>query len=380
MGAPALEGAGVNLAVVFPTFADLRWGAFRQVSSLARSRFNSLYFAASLTRLLPSLAVVFVLVCSFSNRVQALEEPPASSTNGRATVLIVVGAPGEELYGEQFARWAALWDKGCAQTGAKSITIGLKPEGQVTDNESFKQALLAEPKECDEELWLVFIGHGTFDSKEAKFNLRGPDLSGTDCAAWLHPFRRPIAAIDCSSASGPFLNKLSMPGRVVITATKSGFEHNYARFGQFLAEAIVDPDADLDKDGQTSLLEAYLTASRRVAEFYETEGRLATEHALLDDNGDGKGTPAEWFRGVRAVKKAADGAAPDGPRAHQFHLVKSPQEREMPPALRTKRDQLELAIAALRESKEKISEDDYYRQLEPLLIALASLYQSTKVP
>lgn len=380
MGAPALEGAGVNLAVFFPNSAGLRRCVFRKARSLARPKFNRLFFAKPWTPFPHRLAVAFVLLFFYSNHVRALAQTPPASSNGRATVLIVVGAPGEEQYGEQFARWAAFWDKGCAQTGARSITIGLKPEGQVADYEILKEALLAEPKEGDDELWLVFIGHGTFDGKEAKFNLRGPDLSGTDCSAWLHPFRRPIAAIDCSSASGPFLNKLSMPGRVVITATKSGFEHNYARFGQFLAEAIVDPEADLDKDGQTSLLEAYLTASRRVAEFYETEGRLATEHALLDDNGDGKGTPAEWFRGVRAVKKAADGAAPDGPRAHQFHLVKSPQEREMPPALRTQRDQLELAIAALRESKEKISEEDYYRQLEPLLLELASLYQSGKVP
>jgi hypothetical protein len=34
-----------------------------------------------------------------------------------------------------------------------------------------------------------------------------------------------------------------------------------------------------------------------VAEFYEADGRLATEHALLDDNGDSLGTPADFFRG-----------------------------------------------------------------------------------
>ncbi len=301
----------------------------------------------------------------------------SSPTNNQATVIIVVGAEGETEYGEQFARWAGLWETTCRQAGARLTTIGLTPESQGNDYTRLKQRLQDEPKESVQELWLVMIGHGTFDGKEAKFNLRGPDLTATDCAAWLQPLHRPIALIDCSSSSGPFLNKLSAPGRVVITATRSGAEQNYARFGKHLAEAIVDPSADLDKDGQISLLEAFLTGAGRVAEFYETEGRLATEHPLLDDNGDGRGTPPDWFRGVRAVKKTADGAAPDGLRAHQLHLLRSTAEKDLSPAVRSRRDALEIAIAKLRDAKDKLSEDDYYHQLEPLLIELATLYSDT---
>ena len=212
-----------------------------------------------------------------------------------------------------------------------------------------------------------------FDGQEAKFNLRGPDLSATNLAAWLQPFKRPLAIINCASASAPFLTKLSAPGLVVITSTRSGYEQNYARFGQYISEAITDPQADLDKDGQTSLLEAFLMASRRVAEFYETGGRLATEHALLDDNGDGLGTPADWFRGLRAVKQAQNGKGLDGFRAHQFILVRSGQEQRLSPALRARRDELELSVAKLRETKEKLGEDDYYQKLEGLLIELAKL-------
>ena len=136
--------------------------------------------------------------------------------------------------------------------------------------------------------------------------------------------------IHCGSASGPFLNRLSGENRVIVTATRSGDEQNYARFGQYLAEAIADPRADLDKDGQVSLLEAYLSASSRVDEYYKTHSQLATEHALLDDNGDRLGTPADWFRGVRATRRAKDGAALDGTRAHQLHLVPSDRERKIP--------------------------------------------------
>jgi len=228
-------------------------------------------------------------------------------------------------------------------------------------------------------LWLVLIGHGTFDGKEAKFNLRGPDCSASELAGWLQPFHRPVAVVNTASASGPFINKLSAPGRVVITATRSGNENNYARFGQYLAEAITDPEADLDKDGQTSLLEAFLIASRRVGEFYQLEGRLATEHALLDDNGDGLGTPADWFRGIRAVKKAKDGAALDGVRAHQFHLIRNEAERNLPPAVRLKRDELELEIARLREAKNQMDEDGYYSSLEKLLLQMARLYERAEI-
>jgi hypothetical protein len=147
------------------------------------------------------------------------------------------------------------------------------------------------------ELWLVFIGHETFDGRTAKFNLRGPDISADDLTAILKPCKRPLTVIQCASASGPFLNALSVPGRVIITATRSGNEVNATRFGGYLARAIADPAADLDKDGQASLLEAYLLASRQVEQFYKEAGRLATEHALLDDNGDGLGTRIKSFPG-----------------------------------------------------------------------------------
>ena len=292
----------------------------------------------------------------------------------KPTVIVVVGAAGDDEYGQNFAKWAGLWEKTSREAGAKYITIGLKDAAATNDLAQLQKTLADEPTNAPGELWLVLLGHGTFDGKEARFNLRGPDLTATNLALLLKPFTRPVAVINAFSSSGPFLHPLSAPARVVITATRSGNEQNYARFGQYFSEAIADPQADLDKDGQTSLLEAWLTASYRVAEFYKSEGRLATEHALLDDNGDGLGTPPDWFRGVRAVKKAKDGATLDGPRAHQFHLVRSEAERRMPAAVRARRDQLELAVAKLREAKEELPETEYYQKLEPLLLELARLY------
>ena len=237
-------------------------------------------------------------------------------------------------------------------------------------------AALEKEKSSSGELWVVLLGHGTFDGKEAKFNLRGPDFSSSDLAKWLEPFQRPLAVIDTSSASGPFLSQLSRKNRVIVTSTRSGHEQNFARFGQFLSEAIGDLSADLDKDGQTSLLEAYLMASRRLLNWYESDGRLATEHPLLDDNGDGHGTPPDWFRGIYAVKRATDGAELDGFRAHQWTLLRSRVEQNWPAELRAKRDQIEQSIAGLRQNKSQMTEDEYYGKLEPLLTDLAVLYES----
>jgi hypothetical protein len=199
-------------------------------------------------------------------------------------------------------------------------------------------------------------------------------------ALWLQPFHRPLAIINTASGSAPFLNKLSATNRVIITATRSGYEQNYARFGNYFAELLTDPAADLDKDGQVSLLEAFLAASRRATEFYKTEGRLVTEHALLDDNGDGLGTPAEWFQGLRATKKAKDKGEVDGIQARYFCLVPNEEERQLTSDQRTRRDALERQVLLYREKKASVPEDQYYRELERLLLELARFSVSNSPP
>ncbi len=293
-------------------------------------------------------------------------------------MIVVAGAPGEADFAPDIQQQIDAWAKVGAQARAKHIAIGAEAAaGTQTDRDRLQQALAAEPKDGAGELWVVLIGHGTFDGKEAKMNLRGPDVASGELAEWLKPFQRPLAVIDTTSSSAPFLARLSSPQRVVVSATRSGNEQNYARFGKFLAEALADPKSDLDKDGQISLLESFLSASHRTAEFYKAENRLATEHALLDDNGDGLGTPADWFRGVIATKRAREGAAADGARAHQFHLVHSAAELELAPEIRARRDKLELEISALREQKAKLNEEKYFQELEKLLLALAALYEGT---
>jgi hypothetical protein len=294
-------------------------------------------------------------------------------------VMVVIGAPGEPEFGSNFVKQASQWQKACGES-CRQITIGAENNG-TNDYQRLKHSIEAESHEGPAALWLVLIGHGTFDGKEARFNLRGPDISASDLALWLQPFHRPLAIIDCSSSSAPFLNKLSGTNRVIITATRSGYEQNFARFGQYFAETLSDPQADLDKDGAISLLESFLVASRKTAEFYKVENRLATEHALLDDNGDGMGTPADWFRGLRAIKKAKENAAVDGLLAQQFHLKSAQGEQILSAEDQARRDGLERAVLLFREKKGQMPEEAYYTELEKLLLPLARFYQSqTNIP
>jgi hypothetical protein len=372
MGASPLEGNAVmdfrfsmwhgHLGRVFgfPNAEDGVWGPFHGLEARATSQF----LCASL------IGVLF-----FSVYARSAPEHADPNTEG-PTVIVIVGAAGFAEYGAQFVKSANLWEQACAKGGEKFISIGLNNDAQKPDDRTtLKQIIADESQQTDAALWLVLIGHGTFDGRTAKFNLRGPDLAAKELAEWLKPVVRPLVIIDTSSSSAPFLGILSAPNRVLITATKSGYEQNYARFGEYLAGAIAEPEADLDKDGQTSLLEAFLIASRRVDEFYLAAGRLVTEHALLDDNGDGLGTRADWFRGVRPVKTAEDGASLDGYRAHQLCLVHSQAENRMPPELRARRDRLELEVIKLRDSKDNFSEEEYFSRLEKMLCEIALIYE-----
>jgi hypothetical protein len=293
-------------------------------------------------------------------------------------MLLVLGEPGAEEYARQFGEWAGRWEDAARQGDAAVTLIGRGEQTETTDYEQLKSAVAAERDGSGRPLWIVLIGHGTFDGRTAKFNLRRPDVTAAELAEWLVDMDRPLAVVNCASASAPFIDRLAGPDRVIMTATRSGAEVNFSRFGDYVSRALTDSAADLDKDGQVSLLEAFLTASRNTESYYEGQRQLATEHALLEDNGDARGVRAEMFSGIHPAKKAETGAALDGRRAHQWHLVPSDEERRLPPEVRRRRDELELQLAELRDRKSDFTEDDYYARIEPLLLEIARLYASTE--
>jgi hypothetical protein len=299
----------------------------------------------------------------------------ATSTNSVVDALIVVGAPGEKEFAKDFAEATQDWIAACRKA-SRSFRV-IEPETAGTNQLSILKETLPAQTPSERELWIVLVGHGTFDGKDAKFNLTGPDISAKELSGLLRQVDRPIVLINSSSSSAPFMNELSHSNRVVVTATKSGWEENYTRFGRFFAKSVADAGADLDQDGQVSVLEAFLMASRQVEDFYTTEKRLATEHALLDDNGDGKGTSPAFFKGVRPAKEAEEGAKVDGFRAHQFHFVPSAEEARLSPEMRRRRDDLEMALEELRKKKEKIPEAEYMAQLEKIALELSRLYRDS---
>ena len=300
----------------------------------------------------------------------------ASPALAASDVVLVVGAPGTQEYGEVFAKSAQAWQAAAKEGGAALTLVGQGEAAADSDLKQLETKVAELAKAPANPLWIVLIGHGTFDGREAKFNLRGDDLNAAMLAKWLEGSERPIAVINTSASSAPFIKKLSGKGRIVMTATKSGSEDSYARFGQFLASSVNSPDADIDQDGATSLLEAFLAATKLVEEFYEKEGRIMTEQALVDDNGDGLGTPASWFRGTRAIKSAKDGSEPDGLRARQWHLVPSEAERNLPAEARKRRDELENELFALRAKKAALAEGKYFQELERITRALAEIYRA----
>jgi len=310
--------------------------------------------------------------------ISGLETEPPPST----VLIVVVGEPGEEKYEKMFVEWARRWRDAAEKSETHTISIG-PPESKSTDREDrdlLYETLASLENDPPETLWLVLIGHGTFDGKKAKFNLRGSDITATELAERLQKLSCRTAIINCASASAPFVNRLSGQNRVVVSATKSGSQYNFARFGNFLSQMIGDVSADLDKDGQTSLLEAWLASAKQTQEYYDSESQLATEHSLLDDNGDGKGTPADFFRGMHIIKKSQDETLPDGTFANQFILVPGEDQFVLPDELRHQRDQLERQLAQLRQHKNKLPESEYLRQLEIILVPLAKVYQEAEKP
>lgn len=308
--------------------------------------------AVRFARLLMGILVMFVTV--------------THATARDVEMLIVVGAPGEDEYAERFEKQATTWKSACEKAGILVNVIG-KDEKAA---EALEAALQKAATKSTGQFWLVLIGHGTFDNREVKFNLRGPDVTAKQLAAWCQPIKRELIVINGGSCSAGFLQTLAGKNRIIITGTKSPDEIYYTRFGEYFAPAIAgDLTADLDQDKQVSLLEAFRHASKLVTEFYDKEERISTEHALIEDNGDGVGTRSELFS--KDSKEVKDGA-----RATQVALVLSEEELKLTDALRAKRDELERKLDGLKNKRSTLSETDYFKQLEVIIKDLSQVYEN----
>ena len=293
-------------------------------------------------------------------------------------VLIVSGIGGEARYSEAFVETGGAMASALRERfGVPDSAIIFLAEDPSHDparisgrstKEGVEQAFatLAARAGPDDQVLVLLIGHGAHSAGESRFNLPGRDLAASDYARLLQRFpTQRLAFVNAASASGDFVPALSAQGRVIVTATKSAAEGNETRFARYFVEAFARDGADADKDDAVSILEAFEYTRREVARSYERENRLLTEHAMLDDDGDGRGT-------------ATPGLAGEGSLAGMWRLVRGgavlaaggtddPALAELQRA----RTVLDDRLRALRQRQRSMEPQAYERELEALLVEIA---------
>ncbi len=281
----------------------------------------------------------------------------------RTHVLVVSGLSGEPHFQRTFdlatatIREAAHTKWGVADSSLIVLTedsvVSVRSNGRST-RAAVAASFFALSKRVQpgDVLLVVLIGHGSGDGAGSKVNLPGPDPTASEFATWLSQFsRQTVVFVNAASGSGDFLPVLSAPTRIVITATKSALERNESLFAQYFAKGLASDEADADKDGRVSVLEAYRYATTAVARAYETTNRLQTEHAQLSDS-------------LLAATVVFGGAQ----RSSDPRIA----------ALVAERQALEMAVAALRETKASMDASAYDRELERLLLAIAEKTQAIR--
>jgi hypothetical protein len=281
--------------------------------------------------------------------------------------VIVAGLGGEPEYEQRFTAAANDMDRifKAADATARVYTL----TGAQATASRLRETLgaVARDAKADDDFALILIGHGSFDGVEYKFNLVGPDLSAAEIAAMCDRIaaRRQLV-VDTTSASGGAVRALERPGRAVIAATKSGTEKNATVFARYWVEAFQFPSADTDKSDSISAMEAFTYASRKTAEFYDSQKRLATEHAVFNDAGAGD-----------PVREAGNG---QGMFMSSFTLLRlgTSQLAANDPAKRAlleKKDDLERKIDTLKYQKAAMDPADYKKQLTDALVELAKVQE-----
>jgi hypothetical protein len=287
----------------------------------------------------------------------------------RASVyyVTIAGLGGEPDYEQRFTATAKDLDKLFKSAGNSAHTWILTGSQATRAHLTETLASIAGEAKSEDDFVLVLIGHGSFDGIEYKFNLVGPDITAAEIAGLCNriPAKRQLM-VNTTSASGGSVAALEKPGRAVIAATKSGTEKNATIFARYWVEALQDPTSDLDKSESISAMEAFQYATRKTTAFYESQKRLATEHAVFEDTGRNEA--------VREPSKE------QGALLSSFTLVRigTSQKAANDPAkheLLAKKEELEQKIDALKYQKAAMDPSDYKQQLTAALVQLAQIQQ-----
>ena len=272
-------------------------------------------------------------------------------------ILVVTGVAGDEEHAKKFEKWAASFiDAAKKKDAVPEANITLLA-GRGATKDGFEKAIadIAARAKANDGVFILLIGHGSFDGRVATFNLMGPDLSAADYAKLLARFTtQRVVFVNTASASGAFLQALAAPGRVIVTATKTGGERNETDFPEYFVAAYGDEAADRDRNGHVSVFEAFEYAKTKVADAFKQKGYLLTEHATLEDGGGGQ-LASTVFLGTGRTDAALKVDTSD------------PAAR----ALVEERDAIEQRITALKLMKPSMDQAAYDAQMEKLLTDLA---------
>ena len=278
----------------------------------------------------------------------------AAPAHAELYYLIVGGLGGEAGYEEQFAKDAEALASVARRTTAASRVMVLKGEGATREAlTSSLDSLRTRAKPADSVV-VMLVGHGSYDGEAYKLNLPGPDIDGDELAKLLAavPARSQLI-VNTTSASGAVLEKWAAEGRTLITATRSGFERNATRFAQHFAAALAEGSADINQNGAITAQEAFDYASRSVADSFEKDGALATEHPQIAGGAAARFTVARLATAGPAVEPSAASPAVA--------------------ALVAEREKLDADIEALRARRESLANDVYLAELQKLLVQLAEV-------
>ncbi len=280
----------------------------------------------------------------------------------------VAGLGGDPLFDQRFTGLAKEMDKLVRTTPNAKVTTLTGPESVKA---RIQQALAEAAKDgkAEDTLVVTLIGHGNFDGQDYKVNIPGADLTAAELAEWMDrvPAQKQ-ALINTTSCSGASIDMLRRDNRVIVSATKAATERLATQFARFWVEAMRNPEADTDKNEVVSVLEAYRFADKKTVGFYESQKRLATEHAMLEDTGKGSGVRAPGPDNGHGLLAGQTALVRFGTLQQ---AAKSPEKQ----ALLKRREEVEAKIEALKYTKAAISVADYRKQLGALLLELAKVQE-----
>ena len=223
----------------------------------------------------------------------------------------------------------------------------------------------------EDHFYVLLFGHGSYDGERARLNIPRQDLTDTEYGDLLQAINAGrIVFINTASASGPFSEALSLPDRIIVTATRSGTERNETVFPRFLVEALSSPEADLDKDGNLSVYELFAYASQKTERSFEEENHLATEHALIEDTGDGKA-----YR-LQELEASGEGSLASVTYLQRRAAALAGGNLQATREQLTRKEQIEQEIAELKSRKTRLPENQYYAELESLFVQLSRLNET----